>query len=173
MKTWGGTRLIGAVAWFGLGATLCAVAFLWDDKGGSAFGTEPGFWWKLGDVALLYAAIPQTLFLIAYARSPWYREAIGRALMLKGFALAMLLDWAAAYRIFGVGWLTADIARCVLFSLVAIGCTYQFVAVGNIQRSARANGGSHGHPMAARDAENDPGSARRRDDETTQAGPES
>jgi hypothetical protein len=138
----------GLAAWSTLGAALALAAYLWRDD------LAPTYVWSLGNWALLYAAIPQTVFLVAYSRAPWFRTAIGRSLMIKGLALALILDWAFVSRVFGVTFPFAEETRALLFLGVAAGATYQCWVVISTQWRTTLAHHSHGDQLAQRDAHN-------------------
>ena len=48
-------------------------------------------WGKVALILLGIACIAQTAFVLIYARRPWYRVRVGRALMLKSTALLVAL----------------------------------------------------------------------------------
>lgn len=81
-------------------------------------------------------AIPAVLFPIFYARSPWQRSAVGRALMTKGIAMAALFVATIANFWFGdfpgFEWL-----RPIIFTAVVIGITYQFAVMTSLQHDGR------------------------------------
>lgn len=88
------------------------------------------------------AAIPATLFPLVYSRSPWRSTDVGRALMLKGSALAALFDVSILgfwWPFPGYVWIYA-----ALVTLVALGITYQFVVMFRLQRQGRHHVSPHG-----------------------------
>jgi hypothetical protein len=87
----------------------------------------------VADKLLIYAAIPQTLFVLAYVATPWARWAPGRAIMLKAFALMLVLDLGFMYTVFGTTWVARPWVRLVCFGLIALGCTYQFLVCVKVQ----------------------------------------
>lgn len=48
-------------------------------------------WIDAGLVALWVAAVVQTLFVVTYGFSPWWRHFVGRALFSKSASLAVIL----------------------------------------------------------------------------------
>ena len=95
---------------------------------------------------LLLAAIPQTLFVLQYAIRPfgagqWWRDRVGRALFIKGAALAVVLDMflirtvidrpSFSFAAPATGYaLTATVA----YWLVFVGVTYQYLALVRSRR---------------------------------------
>lgn len=111
----------------------------------------PAWYLHFVDVVVFWIAFWQTLFVAAYARSPWWRTPIGRAVMLKGFALAAIFDLASATRVFGEVYPGRFLVGTAVFSLVALGSTYQCVVVIGTQWKSRGTHDSHADPLAARD----------------------
>lgn len=82
---------------------------------------------------ICYSALPATLFVVVYARRPWWRSIYGRALMLSGLSLALLLDLTLLFR-----WVPvpgAHVIQLVVFALVAVATTLMCVAVVKAGRS--------------------------------------
>lgn len=80
--------------------------------------------------------VPAVLFPLFYRRSPWRSTEVGKALMLKGVALAMLFSLAVA----GFWWPFPgyDYLYAGVLSLVVVGITYQFLVLRKLQRRGRA-----------------------------------
>lgn len=58
---------------------------------------DPGLeQWLMG--ILVFTAICTTAFPALYAFSPWYRSTLGRMIMLRGIALAMLIDLTLLFK---------------------------------------------------------------------------
>ncbi len=76
-------------------------------------------------VLLIIAAAPAaTLFPFAYAwiaRGVWWREPIGRALMVSSTGLALLIDISLAYQAFGDNYALRDVVRLTVFAWIALG----------------------------------------------------
>lgn len=73
------------------------------------------------------AAIGQTAFVILWATKPWWRTLIGRALMTKGLALALVLwFWIVGYYFPGHPY--RDEIRDGLLAAVAVGIWAQVLA---------------------------------------------
>ena len=49
------------------------------------------FWGHVSLLALIVAAVGQTLFVVVYSRRPWWMYRVGRALMGKSFSLSVVL----------------------------------------------------------------------------------
>ena len=79
--------------------------------------------------ALLHvAAICQTLFVILWATLPWWREWIGRALMVKSLSLMVYLDWALAYH-YWPHMPAVRVIGAVLFGFITLGIVSQLAAL--------------------------------------------
>lgn len=101
-----------------------------------------------------WIAFWQTLFVIAYWRAPWWHTPIGRALMLKGTALALIFDIFVLSKIFGENYPGRFYVGIGVFLLIAGGSTYQALVVIETQQKARHERGSRGDPLAPRDEDN-------------------
>lgn len=80
-------------------------------------------------------ALPATLFPLVYSRSPWRSTDVGRALMLKGCAVAALFDIAVVHY-----WWNFPGFHCLyalVVTAVALGVTYQFIVMTRNQRQGR------------------------------------
>jgi hypothetical protein len=53
----------------------------------------------IGVVVLVISALATTLFPVLYAKAPWYRSALGRAVMFRAVALALVLDLAVVFEL--------------------------------------------------------------------------
>lgn len=111
----------------------------------------PAWYLHFLDFAVFWIAFWQTLFVVAYARAPWFRSPIGRALMLKGAALAAIFDIACLTRIFSEVYPGRFVVGTVVFSLVCLGSAYQCVVVIRTQWQSRRER-NNGDPLATRDA---------------------
>ena len=82
-------------------------------------------------ILLVLAAAPaQTLFPIIYGvSSPWYRSLLGRALMTKAVALALLIDISLVYNWLGDDYAARDVVRLTVFALIAAGAWMQLAAL--------------------------------------------
>ena len=83
--------------------------------------------------------VGQIVFLFMWARLPWWREWVGRALMLKSFALLLLIGVAVVnYWIIEVGgpYPGADWVVLVTHVLVLLGIWSQVVALAHEIRAA-------------------------------------
>lgn len=91
---------------------------------------------ELYTVAIVHLTlIPVNLFPLAYSRSPWRSTDVGKALMLKGSALAALYDLGVV----GFWWPFGGYAYfyAAVITLVALGITYQCVVMLRLQRRGR------------------------------------
>lgn len=84
------------------------------------------FTWTVRLVHL--AAIGQTLFVLLWATLPWWRMWVGRALMVKSFALMLYLDWALVVYHWGPFEHQPTIAIW-LFGLITVGIWSQVGAI--------------------------------------------
>lgn len=82
----------------------------------------------LSDVFLHVSAPAQTLFVVLWAVLPWWREWIGRALMIKSFALMLFLNFALLVHYAGPAWWQPYLSAA-LFGLVTVGIVSQVVAL--------------------------------------------
>lgn len=73
------------------------------------------------------AAIGQTLFVVLWATKPWYKTLIGRALMTKALALALVLWFWTVGLYYPVHAYRAEL-RDVLLAAVAVGIWAQVLA---------------------------------------------
>jgi hypothetical protein len=87
-------------------------------------------------VAIVHlGAIPATLFPLFYSRSPWQSTEVGKALMLKGCAVAALFDVG----VLGFWWPFPGyaLANALVVTFVVVGVTYQFAVMRRLQRQGR------------------------------------
>ena len=82
-------------------------------------------------VLIAAAALGQTLFVLLYMTFPWYRTFLGRALFIKALTFMLLLDTAAAGRVWD--WPHEDVWIITLYGLTALGIWAQFTAF-SVQR---------------------------------------
>lgn len=113
----------------------------------------PAWYLHLVDVLVFCIAFTQTVFVAVYSRAPWWQTPIGRALMLKGLALAAIFDIAAATRVFGEVYPGRFVVGAAVFTLVAVGSAYQTLVVVRTQWHTRRDSSSD-DPLAARDPHN-------------------
>ena len=72
-------------------------------------------------ICLIIAAVCTTVFPLLFACSPWYKSSLGRAIMLRSVAFALIIDLTAVFQF----WQTDNImllfwVNAVSFSLVTI-----------------------------------------------------
>jgi hypothetical protein len=92
----------------------------------------------IAEIFILASVIPATLGPLFYAFSgPWWREHIGRALMIAWTGLGLLIDWAALFVLFGDDFPGRALARNVVFFFLAVGLWYKFIALVLLRRQAR------------------------------------
>lgn len=86
---------------------------------------------------ILCAATPAAVgFPLVYGTtSSWWRSALGRALMVKGTAIALLTS-AACYVLITGNTAPASV-RIPIFSLITLGVWWQFIAVTRATLRAR------------------------------------
>lgn len=83
-------------------------------------------------VAVLYP-------LVYGLRAPWWKSAIGRALMIKALGLLMLLLFSVFFYWFGPGYTGRDTFRIVGMSLLFVGLHLAFIAmVRELRRGRRS-----------------------------------
>lgn len=82
-------------------------------------------------VVLICATVPAaTLFPIVYGlTSPWWKSATGRALMVKSLATMLLIDFALAVRVLGLGPNDAALIRVGIMALIFAGVNLMFSAM--------------------------------------------
>ena len=81
------------------------------------------------NIGIFEAAFFATLFVAAYSRQPWFRSRIGRALMVKGVAVAILFDLSAAAVVWGPFLAGHPWIGMLLVLALATGITYQCYAL--------------------------------------------
>lgn len=79
-------------------------------------------------VLILLAALASNLYAFFYMFRPWFRTPQGRALMLKSWGNAILLNMAAAYTIWGE-YEGRHVVRLVGFSIFLAGIVYLLVTL--------------------------------------------
>ena len=80
-------------------------------------------------------AIPANLFPAFYSRSPWRSTAVGKALMLKGCALAALFDVSIAA--YWCPWPGFAYFNAAAVTAVSLGIGYQFAVMRRLQIRGR------------------------------------
>lgn len=82
-------------------------------------------------VVLVAATAPAaTLFAIIYGfTTPWWRTAIGRALLVSSTALALLVDISLLYKVFGDNYVLRDAVRLTVYALVCAGAWLKLAAL--------------------------------------------
>lgn len=92
---------------------------------------------RTGDIAAFVGAVAATVTCIAYHLSArWWKSEEGRHLMSFTAALALFLDWATYRIIFGHPTALKhgdDVARTVVFVVVAALLVWQFLLLGRRQ----------------------------------------
>lgn len=78
-------------------------------------------------VALMIGTLAQSAFVITYARRPWYRVRIGRALMLKSASLAVLL-WLSVLGTFFVYPYEREVSAATI-GVITVAILYQLIAL--------------------------------------------
>lgn len=85
---------------------------------------------------ILAMVIPATLGPVLYALFvPWYREHVGRALLVSWTGLGLLVDVSVIYEIFGDNYPGRDIVRFAVFSVILCGLWYKFLVLIWLARS--------------------------------------
>ena len=94
-------------------------------------------WLELYSLVVVHlGTIPATLFPLFYSRSPWRSTDVGKALMTKGIAIALLFD--VSVLAFWVDDLPGiRVIRALVFTLVVAGVTYQFHVMRSLQHKGR------------------------------------
>ena len=79
--------------------------------------------------------IPAVGFPLFYSRSPWRSTEVGKALMLKGTAIASLFTIAVV----GFWWPFPGygVLYAAVVTFVVVGITYQFLVMRSLQRKGR------------------------------------
>lgn len=83
-------------------------------------------------VALLSAAVGQTVFVLFYVTFPWWRSALGRGLFYSALISALLLDFAILGRLFNFAG--EDHLYAPLYTLLSFGILAQVVLFLLIRR---------------------------------------
>jgi hypothetical protein len=87
-------------------------------------------------VALVHLTLlPANAFPLVYSRSPWRSTDVGKALMLKGVAIAAMFDLA----VIGFWWPFPgyEYLYAAILTLVTTGISYQFLVMWSLQRRGR------------------------------------
>lgn len=84
-------------------------------------------WQRWALVALAFAAVGQASFVVIYARRPWWRHFVGRALLLKSASLLLIL-WLSLINSFVAYPGQEPIAAGVLW-LTGLAIWYQVAAI--------------------------------------------
>ena len=84
--------------------------------------------WYSGALVVV-AAISANLFPLVYARRPWNRSFLGRALMVKAIGLALLIDVTLLYVLFGDDYPFRHVVRAVIYSIVTTGIWMQLLSL--------------------------------------------
>jgi hypothetical protein len=80
------------------------------------------------DVLVHVSAVAQTVFVVLWLTLPWWREWVGRALMIKSVALALFLDFSLINHYAGdYAW--RPYITAALFALVTAGIVSQVIAL--------------------------------------------
>lgn len=86
-------------------------------------------------VLVAIAAVPANLFPLLYGlRSPWYVNALGRALLALAVGTALLIDLSLLRYVLGEDYPGRDQLRLVIYGLVTVGLWGQFLALLRAQR---------------------------------------
>lgn len=86
----------------------------------------------------LSAWVPYTLFVALYAfRSPWYRSALGRSLLLSKTVIAVLLTHALLIVVLGADYPGREYVRGFLVGGVIVAGWVQLLTLVRLQRQAR------------------------------------
>lgn len=91
--------------------------------------------WRL--IVIFGAALGQTLFIMVYAFTPWWRGHVGRAVFLANFTLCILID-TIAIRVF-VNNHGTDVFALVAYSAVAVAIWYQLGVLIRTRLKAKKN----------------------------------
>lgn len=81
---------------------------------------------SLRTTAVINAAIGQTIFVLLYATSPWWKTFLGHSLFFKSLSLGMLFNAAVASRLYDWGW--EDETFVVIYFAVGAGIWLQLAA---------------------------------------------
>ena len=93
----------------------------------------------LSGIWIFLMAPAVTIFPILYAFFyRWYRDPIGRALMLKAVGLGLLVDISMIYAMFGDDYFLREQVKFTVFTLLLVGMWYQLaVFLGIKVKSAK------------------------------------
>lgn len=82
-----------------------------------------------------FGAVVATLFPLYYSRSPWRSTDVGRALMVKGTAVAALFDVS----VLGYWWPypAGGYVNAAVITAVVVGVTWQFLVMRRHQKRGR------------------------------------
>lgn len=109
------------------------------------------------DVLVHVSAVAQTVFVVLWLTLPWWREWVGRALMVKSVALALFLDFSLINHYAGeYAWrpyLTAGLFALVTAGIVSqvIALPYEMWSAGQDRRKVRGTSRHNGDTPAAAD----------------------
>lgn len=93
---------------------------------------------SISAAVVILAIVPANAFPICYARwFPFWKSTLGSALMTKAIGMALLIDVAVLYTIFGDDYFLREVVRIVVYALVVGGMYYQLVAIIGIRRADR------------------------------------
>lgn len=91
-------------------------------------------------ICLLIAAVSTTLFVVLWAMSPWHHTLVGRLIMLRSVAIAVVLD-LTAYYLFWANYSefrdTYYLLATVTFGIItvaSIGLTYTMIRTNYFHR---------------------------------------
>lgn len=100
----------------------------------STMATNDSTLFTIGSVLIFIAAPPATLFPILYAAwFPFWKNTLGRALMTKAVGVALLMDLAVAYFLFGDDYALREAARVMTYGLIAAGLWWQLWSIVKIR----------------------------------------
>lgn len=86
-----------------------------------------------------FTAITATAFPFLYAFSPWYKTALGRAMMLQGVAFAAVMDLRFVFSIWDPGREVYLWVSVITLALVAAATTTLTVILWNLNYTHRRN----------------------------------
>ena len=81
-------------------------------------------WWKV--ITIVSAGVGQSLFVMLYLTFPWYRTFLGRALFIKAFLFALMIDVAVAGLVWD--WEHEEATLVTMYGATAFGIWAQFTA---------------------------------------------
>lgn len=97
----------------------------------------PGTLAEIGEVLLWTGAIAQTIFVVIWCTLPWWREWVGRAVMVKGMAIAIYLDSYLLHTHVLPDYDLEPYVRTGLFAVVVLGIVSQVIALAHEMWLAR------------------------------------